>query len=1049
MSSESKHTETKDPRVEAAIREYLEEADRNEVVDLEEFIARHPEIADALRSFIAADVRLRKIAPTRIARESDGVSTRSFTAQGQETVPPKANPDRSTAMTGSGLQGQFGRYLIIRLLGSGAMGAVYLAKDTQLKRNVAIKTPHFEDDPTGELLKRFYREAEAAATLLHANICPVYDVGEIDGKHFISMAYIEGQPLSDLIRNDKAQSERQILIAVHKLARALQQAHDREIVHRDLKPANIMINRQGEPIIMDFGLARKRRAEGEASLTHSGVLMGSPAYMSPEQIEGDPDSVGPPSDQYSLGVVLYEMLTGQLPFRGSVVNVLAQILTRDLTRPSELRPGLDRRIEAVCLRMMSKKVSDRFSSMKTVAEELYAILKNPAAELIDAGTSPRATRRPVSRAPSQGEGSASQFQNSAKQTVLTETDVASLEELIRKCLRRHDYDQVIQIVERIPEERRSEGIQSHLATAREKADEIAFLICEIDEADRLEDGLTALKKAEELSKLKPGHHRAQAVQEKYSGYGDGRSARVGTSWRSTQRWDQGGWIPWTALVFGLAVIGVMTGVMYFYLRGTWIVVDVQDPDVKVAVKGSTLTITGPAKEDIKVDPGNQELAIAYGDLNFTTRTFTLKKGETKTVTISVVDRNVVVKLSGQALSLELQAKTGKPLSVVAATGEQELARTLSPKLLGNRLPSAGEPSRPTDTAPATASVPSVQSESDRRAAQAVLALGGFVTIRVQDQEQAISTGNPLPSESFQLLKVNLGDRSNLTDAGLEPLRSATHLVEICLNHTRVSDAGFMCFNDLSRLEVLCLEVVPVTDRAVSRLAGLTKLRVLDLGVTHVTDAGLAHLDGLVNLEFLNVGETGNGVTDAGLQHIGNLRRLKYLNLNGTQVTNAGLAYLEDLTQLEATGMSHTHVRGSGLVHLRKLVRLKNLWLDRLGVTDGDLAQLRGLTALEWLHLADTLVSGPGLVNLKAMKRLHILDLNNSRMTNSGLEYLKNLPQLQKLGLRGTKVTDAGLRHLEAMTNLAELDLTETRVTPAGVERLKAALPTCQMIFQQH
>ena len=103
-----------------------------------------------------------------------------------------------------------------------------------------------------------------------------------------------------------------------------------------------MVNKQGEPVIMDFGLARKRRAEGEASLTHSGMLLGSPAYMSPEQIEGDPDSVGPASDQYSLGVVLYEMLTRQLPFRGSVVNVLAQILTKDLTRPSELRPGLIR-----------------------------------------------------------------------------------------------------------------------------------------------------------------------------------------------------------------------------------------------------------------------------------------------------------------------------------------------------------------------------------------------------------------------------------------------------------------------------------------------------------------------------------------------------------------------------------------------------------------------------------------------------------------------------------------------------------------------------------
>ena len=142
------------------------------------------------------------------------------------------------------------------------MGAVYLAEDRQLERKVAIKTPHFEDEPTGELIARFYREARAAATLRHTNICPVYDVGEIDGKHFISMAFIEGRPLSDLIRSGKVQNERQIAIAVNKLARALQEAHDHGIVHRDLKPANIMVDKKGEPIVMDFGLACKRRAGG-------------------------------------------------------------------------------------------------------------------------------------------------------------------------------------------------------------------------------------------------------------------------------------------------------------------------------------------------------------------------------------------------------------------------------------------------------------------------------------------------------------------------------------------------------------------------------------------------------------------------------------------------------------------------------------------------------------------------------------------------------------------------------------------------------------------
>ena len=156
------------------------------------------------------------------------------------------------------------------------MGTVYLAEDTQLQRQVAIKMPRFEEDPTGEVLARFYREARAAASIRHANICPVYDVGQIDGKHYISMAYIEGRALAKFICSGKPQPERQILFAIHKLALALQQAHDHGIVHRDLKPANIMIEKRGEPIVMDFGLARKARQEGDATITRRGHDPGFP-----------------------------------------------------------------------------------------------------------------------------------------------------------------------------------------------------------------------------------------------------------------------------------------------------------------------------------------------------------------------------------------------------------------------------------------------------------------------------------------------------------------------------------------------------------------------------------------------------------------------------------------------------------------------------------------------------------------------------------------------------------------------------------------------------
>jgi|HubBroStandDraft_5_1064220.scaffolds.fasta_scaffold85650_2 serine/threonine protein kinase len=148
---------------------------------------------------------------------------------------------------GTDLSGVFGRYRIIRALGKGAMGTVYLAQDTHIERQVALKTPHFTEDPIGEQIERFIREARAAGNLRHSHICPIYDFGQIDGKHFISMAYIEGRPLSAFIKADTPQSERQILIVVRKLVLALQEAHDHEIVHRDLKPANIMVDKKGEP----------------------------------------------------------------------------------------------------------------------------------------------------------------------------------------------------------------------------------------------------------------------------------------------------------------------------------------------------------------------------------------------------------------------------------------------------------------------------------------------------------------------------------------------------------------------------------------------------------------------------------------------------------------------------------------------------------------------------------------------------------------------------------------------------------------------------------
>jgi serine/threonine protein kinase len=277
---------------------------------------------------------------------------------------PSAGPDVPLLEAGTG----FGRYQIVRMLGRGAMGAVYLAYDTQLHRHVALKTPLLGKNSLA--IQRFYREARAAAQLRSPYLCPVYDVGEIGHVYYLSMAFIDGYPLTKAIVEGRFKTVGEITAVTKKIALGFQKAHERGIIHRDLKPDNVMIDLDGEPIVMDFGLAR--RVDDDAQVTMSGVIIGTPAYMSPEQVEGDPKKIGPATDIYSLGVVYYQMLTGRLPFRGSLTSILRQIGTERPPKPSTINPeiGEDSAPERICLKMMATSTSDRYASMADVVAAL-------------------------------------------------------------------------------------------------------------------------------------------------------------------------------------------------------------------------------------------------------------------------------------------------------------------------------------------------------------------------------------------------------------------------------------------------------------------------------------------------------------------------------------------------------------------------------------------------------------------------------------------------------------------------------------------------------
>jgi formylglycine-generating enzyme required for sulfatase activity len=270
----------------------------------------------------------------------------------------------------------FGRYRILQRLGAGGMGAVYLAEDTRLRRKVALKVAHFTASTRAVGLERFQREARLAGSIEHPNFCPVHDVDEVDGVHFFTMAYLEGTLLSDLVADEQPWPPVQAVEMVRKVALAVGELHSRGIVHRDLKPANVMVRPSGEPVLMDFGLACSLISPSER-LTVTGEVMGTPIYMSPEQLQGDRQQQGPPSDIYSLGMILYQLLTGQMPFVGTLAAVCAQSLYKLPGALSTLQPGLDTRLDAICLKALAKKPEDRFPDTSTFVAALDEFLGTP------------------------------------------------------------------------------------------------------------------------------------------------------------------------------------------------------------------------------------------------------------------------------------------------------------------------------------------------------------------------------------------------------------------------------------------------------------------------------------------------------------------------------------------------------------------------------------------------------------------------------------------------------------------------------------------------
>ncbi|AWM37404.1 Serine/threonine-protein kinase PrkC [Gemmata obscuriglobus] len=903
--------------------------------------------------------------------------------------------------TEAGDTGSFGPYRILKLLGKGGMGAVYAAIDTRLDRRLALKVMLPEAAADSGCKERFLREARAAAQVEHDNVVTVYEADERHGVPYIAMQFLQGYPLDAFLKKKGAPTLAQTLRLARETAAGLAAAHRIGLVHRDIKPGNLWLEApNGRVKVLDFGLAKPLHADVE--LTQSGMVVGTPAYMSPEQARGA--KVDARSDLFSLGAVLYRLCTNRLPFDGPTTMAVLMALGADAPLPvRDLNPQVPDPLATLIHQLLAKEPDERPQSAGEVVKRLLAIANSTGASQVVVTPEPRVVYVPVSVTAVSEENpfadlDATEVERNTPPPAAMQKAGPKRRSLVRPAVgvvgllalagagaallgqagsrpelkaeapapasaapKGKPVAAPAKAAATDPDRSAAEWVLSLNGAVQVNGEEREIRSAADLPADRF--ALTAADLTDravadaDLARLKDCQALTRIILHGTKVTDAGLAHLKGLSNLAHLNLAYSG-----VTDAGLADLNAFPLLTSLWVQGT----TVSDAGLAVARELPALThidlsgtkVTGPGLAHLK---GLKGLTLLLSGTALTDANLCYLKGLTGVVELSLSD----TPLTDAGLSHLHDLKALGTLDVRKTRATPASLAELHKSVPGCRIRDSAGDRPPLDV--------------NRLAAEWVLSVGG--SVGVSGQPRDIRAAADLPQGPLALARVNLSDRS-VKDDDLGRLAGCTGLTELVLHETRVTDAALGYLKNLARLQFLSLTGTDVTDAGLARIRERKSLTTLHLSSTKVTNAGLVHLAGLAGLSHIHL--DGTGVSDAGLVHLKGLTDLKTLGLSRTRVLGPGLAHTHSWKRLDALYLTNTGVTDEAFAHLSPHHTLRHLGADGTGLTDAGMAHVRHLTGLISLNLSDTAVGDAGLMQLGSNAGPTHLTVRNTKVTLRGL-----------------------------------------------------------------